>query len=325
MISTSAWVNHSTTLVKSINIVYLLASYHWLMVSRPRVKILMSTFNGEAWVEKQLESICGQIDCVIEVVVRDDGSTDNTRSILNQKQQTLGIHVIFGNNVGPASSYLQLLRSTPCDDFIALADQDDIWFPNKISRAVRMLSQFSEVPALYCSNVEFLSDDDLNSKYSDLPAPEIPKNFFQNSGMGCTIVLNNKAHKLIKKSSGLGMIMHDWYIFLIVSMTGKIIFDENPYMLYRLHPKQAIGWKRRSRIKTAFSIHIFENLLEQIEGIYRDFLPELTPNAKKIADEVLQLRRLPLIKRAQLLAKTEMRFRQKRYEDVWVKFRLMLL
>ena len=106
-------------------------------MSRGKVQILMSTYNGEMFLEKQLDSILAQ-NYPIELLIRDDGSSDRTVEIIKRYQKkNKNICLVEGHNLGVISSFFELFRiADESADYFALADQDDIWFPNKVERAV---------------------------------------------------------------------------------------------------------------------------------------------------------------------------------------------
>lgn len=295
------------------------------MTALPDVKVLMSTFNGESWLREQLESIHKQVNVKIELFIRDDGSTDKTKEILNSLNLSFNDSLDEENNLGPGKSFLKLIKSVKCQDFIALADQDDIWFPDKIYQATQLLAPHRNVPALYCSNVQFSSNNSLNFEISNLPNPTLPLSFFQNSAMGCTIVFNKKAHEILKECSGRGMIMHDWYIFLIIMSTGKVIFDPEPHISYRLHENQFVGWKRKRSAKTIFSLEVLRKVLNQSQSIREEFESKLTPQAREALDKLVSIRSARFMKRAALLSQVDLNFRGNPLEDLWTRVRLLLL
>lgn len=293
------------------------------MVESSRVKVLISTYNGAKFIDQQMSSIFAQVGVKIDVIIRDDGSTDDTIFLLKKIQENHKFDFSEGTRFGPGASFLNLIKSEDCDEYMALSDQDDIWFPDKLFRATQKLSELNDFPALYCSNVQFISTDVRNLKVSDLPNPTFPLSFFQNSAMGCTIVFNKKAHEILKKSSGHKMIMHDWYIFLIILATGKVIFDAQPAIGYRLHENQFIGWKRKRNIKTIFSRKIFLQILEQLQSINDEFESILNPPAKKAFERLKSIRKAGFLDRIALLSKKGFRLRHNFYTDFWTKLRLL--
>jgi glycosyltransferase involved in cell wall biosynthesis len=295
------------------------------MLESPRVKVLMSTYNGANFIDEQISSIFCQKGVEVDLIVRDDGSTDDTISILKKWRENHQFDFLQGTRLGPGLSFLNLIKSTNCEEYIALADQDDFWFPDRLSKATQKLSELNAFPALYCSNVQFISNDVRNLEVSNLPNPQFPLSIFQNSAMGCTIVLNKKAHEILKKSSGHKMIMHDWYIFLIILATGKVIFDTQPTIGYRIHDNQFIGWKRKRRIKTIFSRKVIREVLDQSQSIYDDYENCFTPTVIKAFERLKLVQKAGFLERIRLLLKEDFTLRDNFYMDFLVKLRLLLL
>ena len=103
------------------------------------VLVLMSTYNGEAYLTEQVESILKQADVNVKLLVRDDGSTDNTLRILNKYATEEKLDYITGKNINWMHSFWTLVNMAHGADYYAFADQDDIWFPDKLARAVSVL------------------------------------------------------------------------------------------------------------------------------------------------------------------------------------------
>ena len=118
------------------------------------VQVLMSTYNGEKYIREQLNSIINQTYPSIKILVRDDGSSDGTIEILEEyaaKYDNMAYYA--GKNLGVIQSFLQLLKdSDDSSAYYAFSDQDDVWLPEKIEKAVEMIENNKEVeqPILYC-------------------------------------------------------------------------------------------------------------------------------------------------------------------------------
>ena len=97
-----------------------------------KVVVLLSTYNGEKFLEEQLRSLQGQIGVDVTVLVRDDGSTDNTHAILDEWSKNGFLSWYTGPNLGPAKSFLDLLCNAPDADYYAFCDQDDVWHKDKV-------------------------------------------------------------------------------------------------------------------------------------------------------------------------------------------------
>lgn len=106
-----------------------------------KIVVLLSSYNGEKYISKQIESILNQlIDCDLTLIIRDDGSTDSTKKIINE-YLIKNDNVIFyeGSNVGYIKSFFSLIMNSGDFDFYALSDQDDIWQSNKLQNAVNQI------------------------------------------------------------------------------------------------------------------------------------------------------------------------------------------
>ncbi|MCL5260496.1 MAG: hypothetical protein M1561_02260 [Gammaproteobacteria bacterium] len=152
------------------------------------------------------------------------------------------IHVIYGEHVGVIKSYFELLQHIPDDaTFVGLADQDDVWFPFKISHAVAMLSQYpTDLPILYRSALQITDEKLKVIRLSRVPKKELSyRNIvLENSIPGCTMFLNGESIQIIRENIVYSpeILMHDWWVALFITMIGKVIFDDQPTLFYRRHP-----------------------------------------------------------------------------------------
>lgn len=209
----------------------------------PTVAVLMSTYNGIKFLIEQIESIKAQEYVDVTLFIRDDGSTDETTEILKTISPGTGnIFVEYGKNVGVVNSFLKLLQCAGHDfNFYAFADQDDIWMPDKLHRAVDMMKQhqsesLNQKPFMYYSRLQFV-DESLNILgHSILPSTSGFHNaLVQNQATGCTVVLNQLARNLVCRNPPSWALMHDWWCYLVVSAFGVVIYDAESRILYRKH------------------------------------------------------------------------------------------
>ncbi|MBQ4399872.1 MAG: glycosyltransferase, partial [Alphaproteobacteria bacterium] len=103
------------------------------------VLVLMSTYNGEKYLKTQLDSILAQQGVNVQILVRDDGSSDGTLPILQAYAAQGKLTYYTGPNLKPAKSFMDLIYNAPQADFYAFADQDDYWLPEKLICAVNKL------------------------------------------------------------------------------------------------------------------------------------------------------------------------------------------
>jgi glycosyltransferase involved in cell wall biosynthesis len=209
--------------------------------TRFRVAVVMSTWNGARYLDEQVRSILSQEDVDVHLIVRDDGSRDETKTLLTQwAKQDQRIRVYFGDNLGVVGSFFDVLTSAGDDyDYYAFADQDDIWLSTKLRAAIhkcRSAEADAEVPQMYYSRLTY-TDERLNiTGHSTIPAISGYRNaLVQNQATGCTIVLNPAARKMVCNSLPEWALMHDWWCYLVVSAFGKVIYDSDSYILYRKH------------------------------------------------------------------------------------------
>ncbi len=209
-----------------------------------QVNVLLSTYNGEAYLLEQLQSLYQQTYPNTKIIVRDDGSTDSTLNLL-LREASLGKLTLLpqGGNIGPATSFFKLLETSGNADFYALCDQDDIWVSNKIELAVKAIKQLpSEIPVMYFSRLMYVDSKNQFIKLSALPSSiGFGNALVENVATGCTVVLNKAARDLIVKNIPSQCVMHDSWCYLIISCLGQVIYDPFPSIRYRQHVANAIG------------------------------------------------------------------------------------
>jgi len=240
-----------------------------ISLSTPQVFVLMSTFNGERFVVQQLRSILDQLPPGGRIMVRDDGSSDATPTLIAGLRDDR-ISLLQGENVGFARSFLTLLQAVPSDvETVLFADQDDVWLPGKIERAREALAGFPLRPALYCS-AQMLADEQLRPLNSTPRWPRPPSfgnALSENIVTGCTAALNRAAMELVRRAGVPDRVrFHDWWLYLVISAFGTVVFDEEPTLLYRQHAGNQIGhgpgwWGRQLRILSFLRRHDWVGIL----------------------------------------------------------------
>lgn len=209
-----------------------------------KVQILLSTYNGEKYLEQQLESIFKQKNVLVDVLVRDDGSSDTTIQIIHAFQRKYPIRLITGSNIGFAKSFWLLVNEADDHDFYAFCDQDDYWLEDKLYAAILNIKRHEcGKPILYTSNVVAV-DENLNT-LSDKGFPVDKVLSYADSLRisvlpGCTFVFNHKLLNQMKRYKKK-LIAHDWLTYLIANSIGKVIYDPVSYIYYRIHSGNTIG------------------------------------------------------------------------------------
>jgi len=206
------------------------------------VEVLLSSWHGERHLREQVDSILAQQGVRVRLIVRDDGSTDGTLDALAACADPR-LRVVRGDALGLPHAYFRLLEDSGAGaDMWALADQDDVWLPHKLARAGEWLGSV-EGPALYCARV-LVVDRHLRPLYPH-PVPRRGPSFanalVQNVATGCTIVLNAEARAVLRGRWPSFAVMHDAWLYLVLSGTGHVHYDQEVVVHYRQHGANAVG------------------------------------------------------------------------------------
>jgi hypothetical protein len=212
--------------------------------AKTSIAILLSTYNGAAYLDALLDSLAAQTSPDWVLYWRDDGSTDGTVAKLSAWGAGRAIRVTEPpGNLGVTRSFMTLLRSAADHPFIAFADQDDVWLPEKLAWATAKLDGIGGA-ALYCAR-QLLVDESLNRIGLSAPltgTAAFPASLTQNIATGNTVVLNAEAIALIAASEPPPDTWHDWWCYLLVTAAGgTVLRDGRAVILYRQHPENVVG------------------------------------------------------------------------------------
>lgn len=261
-------------------------------MNEKKVAILLSTYNGEKYVREQMDSLLGQKYKNIEIIVRDDGSSDNTKQILKEyAEANSNIKIIEGRNLGFIKSFFELLKLGNAD-YYAYADQDDIWFPNKIELAVNSLNNLDNTkPNMAFSNVDyydvemnFIGAGEKNKTYS------FTNSLYECVSQGMTMVINRKARDMILDNVPSRCLFHDWWTYMICSSLGEVAYDDTVTVKYRRDKKnqtaegQGFMAVLKWRIKNLFGKNGFLDIRTQQLEFKNNFYDKLSDENKKIVD-----------------------------------------
>lgn len=219
--------------------------------SNAHVEILLAQLNGATWLPDQLYSLLQQTHDDWSLSVGDDGSTDESVDIIRcfaRSNPDRQISVSEGPGQGFAQNFISLLLNVdPNTPFVAFADQDDKWLPEKLERALGKLSGVeAEKPALYCGRTWVCSRRlrPLCASESFQQEPSFQNAIVQSIGGGNTMVFNNATLRLLQQSlaENQDVASHDWWAYQVVSGAGgSVIYDQEPMVLYRQHDENVIG------------------------------------------------------------------------------------
>ena len=220
----------------------------------------MATFNGAEHLPAQLQSLKDQSHGNWELVVSDDGSADGTVEIVRRFSSGIPqrVTIVEGPQKGFWQNFLSLLRRTNGTevegDLFACCDQDDIWFDDKLQRAIEWFrKQPSKAPAVYFSRTQLMSED---GRITGLSFPFGRPTGFQNAlvqsiGGGNTMVLNRAAKSLLARApADIILVSHDWWTYQVVTGAGgQAFFDQEPTLKYRQHGNNLVGANRGVRAR----------------------------------------------------------------------------
>lgn len=221
---------------------------------KPSVCVMMSVYNGERFLKEQIDSILAQEGVDVRLVVRDDGSKDASLDILKSYGDRL--QIIYGSNMGAAESFMEVAFAAPMDsDHYAFSDADDVWLPAKLISAIRLIESEPQ-PAVVVSRLQVVDE---NLKPIELSFR--PSGFsFDNALVQCVLggagsLFNHQMFEILRQHRPQTLVMHDAWLYLIATAFGKIVYQEEPHVLYRQHSAQVFGaggfqgakatWKRR--------------------------------------------------------------------------------
>ena len=232
----------------------------------PSTCILLATYNGGKWLDEQLRSILEQSGVKVFVIVSDDRSTDSTTTIVRSWSEHAPLILMPGatERFGSAHrNFLRLIREAPLGDaeYVALADQDDIWLPDKLARAVHCLRA---LPAdAYSSDVTAFWSDGRRRLIRKSQPQRSHDYLFGSPGPGCTFVMPRAVFDRMRGWVAAefdhmqGIWVHDWLIYAYVRAQGlRWHIDDQPNMLYRQHGRNEIGANRGLKAAMARWRHV---------------------------------------------------------------------
>lgn len=220
-----------------------------------KVTVLLATYNSSRFLREQLDSLFAQTFQDWNLVIRDDGSTDDTLKIIDEYSELQSTIEVFRDeekNVGAKESFMRLLKNT-VSDYYLFCDHDDVWLPNKIEESLRLLLSTEKnhpgKPVIVHSDLRVVNDDLQPVSESFWKSSKIHpgilenKNYIQvfNCVTGCTMLFNAEVKKLAMPYPD-SIPMHDWWLALITLRNGGIIRHlKEPTILYRQHGNNEVG------------------------------------------------------------------------------------
>lgn len=218
--------------------------------------MLLSTYNGAAYLREQLDSILGQTYSNIHVLVRDDGSSDSTSEILKYYIATFDNIIVcdWGHNIGSSASFYRLLEFSTAN-YVMFCDQDDFWLPGKVQSTLSLADEtfLTGVPGLVFTDLT-ICDGHLNIVSESMHRVQkndvnyIVRSYLamlaQNTVAGCTMLINRSSVNFIL-DRGLPPvgIVHDHWFAVNIARNGVVAYLDESTILYRQHDSNQVGSK----------------------------------------------------------------------------------
>jgi glycosyltransferase involved in cell wall biosynthesis len=283
--------------------------------NNPKVVILLATLNGDEYLSEQLQSFRDQSHSNWELLVSDDGSVDRTVEIVKAfaEQGPQRVTLQQGPGKGFWRNFLSLIRNKDIEgEFFAYSDQDDVWFPTKLQKAVAWLaSQPDDVPALYFTRTALVGKNGKLLGFSPLFArtPSFQNALVQNIGGGNTMVMNRTARLMLAAAPpDIELIAHDWWTYQMVTGVGGVArYDHWPSVKYRQHEHNLVGSnvgmrQRTLRLRAFAKGRVVTWNDTNIEALNK-MRHLLAPSSIATLDQFAQARKTSLPKRLYLLWK----------------------
>lgn len=303
-------------------------------MDKKKVLVLLSTYNGQDYLKEQIDSILNQKTLhQVDLMIRDDGSTDGTIEILKEyeKEMPSRIKVYYEHNVGYLNSFFDLIKKAEGYDYYALSDQDDVWLEEKIDVAVAQCEECSgEEPLLYGSS-SFLVNDHLEvmgETQKNLKGITWDNVLIQNIFPGHTQVFNDALCRILKADIDCTRIyVHDFWITYVALLFGRTIFDNQSHTLYRQHGTNTVGFGKNSiewigerlkRIRNSDN----RKIAAQIHYFYEKYEDVMTEELKKKIAAFIQAQD-SFMHRLSYLRVTSL-YRQKDFETLLFKILYLL-
>ncbi len=262
------------------------------------VQVLLSTFNGERYLPALLDSLVGQTYPHVSILARDDESSDGTTAVL--ERYAASGHLIWyqGPHLGVRRSFFELLaRADATASAFAFCDQDDVWLPHKLARVgARLDAEGRDEPVLYCGRAHLVDERlrPIGHTASARRGPSLRNALVENIAPGCTMVLNARARSLLVHRVPRGPVLHDAWAYLVVAALGRVIYDDEPAVLYRQHSANAIGakhprWRwRLARLGTIRQDRLLRPFVGQAAELERLYGQDLDPDSRRTVERFVR-------------------------------------
>ena len=242
-------------------------------MAKHKVAVLMASYNGITWLPDQIKSILNQLNVDISLFISDDISQDGSYRYLQQSAvsdnriQLMPQTEKFGS---AGNNFYRLIQDVNITnyDYVAFADQDDIWEQDKLIRHIKLMQEHG-VDGVSSSVLAFWANG--KKKIINKSQPQRELDFlFESAGPGCSFLMTpwlvNKVREQLtdKNSLAKDIVLHDWLTYAICRAHGhRWLIDPNPSVKYRQHENNVLGANTGFKAK-------FSRLQKLRQGWYRN-------------------------------------------------------
>ena len=286
-----------------------------------KVNILMSTYNGQQFLAEQIRSIQEQSYTDWTLFIRDDGSSDNTKEILKDfEHQDSRIHLIDSDksdNLGVIKSFHKLVNHDRADYYF-FSDQDDVWLPNKLELSLKEAQNYlADFPLMVYMDLKVVNQDleimteSMVKSQSHHANTELVQELTENTVTGGVAMINHALAEMWQETDDI--LMHDWYLALLASAFGNLVFIDQPGELYRQHSDNVLGARTLSKrfkkwIRPHILFAVYWDLIKNSQKQARHLLQmPLSQSNRELIEAFVTIMDKPMIERFRILRKYGLR------------------
>ena len=286
-----------------------------------KVNILMSTYNGQQFLAEQIRSIQEQSYSDWTLFIRDDGSSDNTKEILKDfEHQDSRIHLIDSDksdNLGVIKSFHKLVNHDRADYYF-FSDQDDVWLPNKLELSLKEAQNYlADLPLMVYMDLKVVNQDleimteSMVKSQSHHANTELVQELTENTVTGGVAMINHALAEMWQETDDI--LMHDWYLALLASAFGNLVFIDQPGELYRQHSDNVLGARTLSKrfkkwIRPHILFAVYWDLIKNSQKQARHLLQmPLSQSNRELIEAFVTIMDKPMLERFRILRKYGLR------------------
>ena len=286
-----------------------------------KVNILMSTYNGQQFLTEQIRSIQDQSYTDWTLFIRDDGSSDNTKEILKDfERQDSRIHLIDSDksdNLGVIKSFHKLVNHDRADYYF-FSDQDDVWLPNKLELSLKEAQYYlADLPLMVYMDLKVVNQDleimteSMVKSQSHHANTELVQELTENTVTGGVAMINHALAEMWQETDDI--LMHDWYLALLASAFGNLVFIDQPGELYRQHSDNVLGARTLSKrfkkwIRPHILFAVYWDLIKNSQKQARHLLQmPLSQSNRELIEAFVTIMDKPMLERFRILRKYGLR------------------